>query len=90
MVDLFPPCRAGDVMLRLCNLSLNGRQVRWDAMVKELSDVAGPLTAQAALEIALPAGQEADLDSSARRAATHARAKGVLAGLVADGSACLN
>lgn len=90
MVDLFPPCRAGDVMLRLCNLSLNGRQARWDAMVTELSDGAGLLMAQAALEMALPAGQEAQLDSSASRSAINARAKSVLAGLVAKGSACLH
>ncbi len=90
MVDLFPPCRAGDVMLRLCNLSLNGRQAQWDAIVTELSGSAGPLMAQAALEMALPAGQEAELDRSASRSAINARANGVLAGLVAEGSACLH
>lgn len=90
MVDLFPPCRAGDVMLRLCNLSLNGRQARWDAMVMALSGGAGPLMAHAALEMALPAGREAELDSSESRTAINARARGVLAGLVAEGSACLH
>lgn len=75
MLDMMAPSRAADAMLRAARLCMNDRQTRYDAILRHLASRADRPAAIAALEVALPAGQEGRLDDDAERQAIQARAE---------------
>jgi len=75
MLDMMAPSKAADTMLRAARMCMNDRRAHYDAILEHLAGEASRSAAFAALEVALPAGEEGLLDDGAERQAVQARAE---------------
>lgn len=89
MLDMMAPSTAADALLRAARLCLNERRAQYDAMLEHLTQRTGRSTAFAALEVAVPAGQEARLDDGAERRGIQARVEALIQGLCREPAASL-